>query len=313
MKAVIATQYGAPEVLKINDIKKPDPKDNEVLVKVMATSVTSGDVRIRSLEVPKGFKTLTKIMFGFSKPKVIGLDFAGIVEKVGNQVTEFKVGDKVFGSRFGANAEYICIKEKAAISLMPENLSFEESASLPFGFSAAIYFLKKRAKVSEDQKVLIYGASGSVGIASVQLAKYLKAEVTGVCSSKNIELAKSMGAHKLIDYTKTDFRNSEEKYDLVFDTIGKSTFDDCKHLLSKNGKYAQAVASLPDYLKYMFNKSSIVGTASDKKENLIFIKTLAEAKQIKPVIDKVYKLDQIVEAHRYVEGGHKVGNIVIII
>lgn len=313
MKAVIATQYGAPEVLKINDIKKPDPKDNEVLVKVMATSVTSGDVRIRSLEVPKGFKTLTKIMFGFSKPKVIGLDFAGIVEKVGNQVTEFKVGDKVFGSRFGANAEYICIKEKAAISLMPENLSFEESASLPFGFSAAIYFLKKRAKVSEDQKVLIYGASGSVGIASVQLAKYLKAEVTGVCSSKNIELAKSMGAHKLIDYTKTDFRNSEEKYDLVFDTIGKSTFDDCKHLLSKNGKYAQAVASLPDYLKYMLNKSSIVGTASDKKENLIFIKTLAEAKQIKPVIDKVYKLDQIVEAHRYVEGGHKVGNIVIII
>ncbi len=320
MKAAVYERYGSPDVLEAREIEKPIPKDNEVLVKVYATTVTSGDVRIRSLKVPFGFKLLVRIMFGFSGPRqpVPGLEFAGKVESVGKDVAEFKQGEEVFGAseNFGANAEYVTVPENGAILTQPENMNFEESAAVSFGAISSLVFLRDFGQIQSGQKVLINGASGSLGIFAVQLAKYFGAEVTGVCSGSNAEMVKSLGADKVIDYTKEDFTQDDETYDIIFDTVGKIYFSDCKNSLTKNGRFLMAVAGIPQYLQVLWtklfgSKKAISGVAQNTKKDLTFIKNLIEDGKIKTVIDKTYSMDEIADAHDYVEKGHKRGNVVI--
>ena len=321
MKAAVYEKYGSPDVLEAREIEKPDPKDDEVLVKVYATTVTSGDVRVRSLKVPFGFKLLVRIMFGFSGPRqpVPGLEFAGKVESVGKNVKEFKQGDEVFGAsgNFGANAEYLVVPENEAILTKPKNMNFEESAAVPFGAISSLIFLRDFGQIQKGQKVLINGASGSLGIFAVQLAKYFGAEeVTGVCSGSNAEMVKSLGADNVIDYTKEDFTKNGETYDMIFDTVGKIHFSDCKNSLTKNGRFLMAVAGIPQYLQVLWtklfgSKKAISGVAQNTKKDLSFIKNLIEAGKIKTIVDKTYTLEQIAEAHNYVEKGHKRGNVVI--
>ena len=239
MKAVICTKYGPPEVLKLRDVEKPVPKDNEVLIKVHATSVTSGDTRIRGFKVPISFWVPARIALGIKSPKIniLGAELSGEIESIGKDIKKFKVGDPVFaypGHHLGGYAEYKCIKEDSAIAIKPGNLSYEEAAVISFGGNTALHFLKQ-ANITDGQKVLIYGASGSVGTYAVQLAKYFGAEVTGVCSTSNIDLVKSLGADKVIDYTKEDFSKNGEIYNVIFDTVGKSTFHDCIGSLQKEG------------------------------------------------------------------------------
>lgn len=319
MRAVIYQNYGPPDVLKIVEKEKPVPKENEVLVKIRSAAVTAGDVRLRKAE-----PFMVRLFFGLTKPRyqTPGVDFAGVIENVGNNVTEFKAGDEVFGSTFecgfGAHAEYKCIPEDTLISEKPENLSFEESSAVFFGGHTALHFLRK-GKIVSNKKVLIYGASGSIGTYAIQLAKHFEAKVTGVCSTKNVDLVKSIGADKVIDYTKEDFTKSGEKYDIIFDTVGKSNFSGCVKSLNENGFYLRAVHMSPsDLLKGVItnlttNKKVIGGVAQEKKEDLLFLKELIESGKIKPVVDKVYKLDQIKEAHSYVETGRKKGNVVLTI
>ena len=321
MKAAVYEKYGSPDVLEAREIEKPDPKDDEVLVKVYATTVTSGDVRVRSLKVPFGFKLLVRIMFGFSGPRqpVPGLEFAGKVESVGKNVREFKQGDEVFGAsgNFGANAEYLVVPENEAILTKPKNMNFEESAVVPFGAISSLIFLRDFGQIQSGQKVLINGASGSLGIFAVQLAKYFGAEeVTGVCSGSNAEMVKSLGADNVIDYTKEDFTKNGETYDMIFDTVGKTYFSDCKNSLTRNGRFLMAVAGIPQYLQVLWtklfgSKKAISGVAQNTKKDLSFIKNLIEAGKIKTFVDKTYTLEQIAEAHNYVEKGHKRGNVVI--
>jgi NADPH:quinone reductase-like Zn-dependent oxidoreductase len=320
MKAVVCTKYGPPEVLKVREVIKPVPKDNEILIKVYATSVTSGDTRIRSFRVPLSFWLPARIALGFRSPKIniLGAELTGEVESVGKDVKKFKTGDQVFaypGHHGGGYAEYTCMGEDSAIAIKPANLTYEEAAAVPFGGNTALYFLKQ-ANIKSGQKVLIYGASGSVGTYAVQIAKYFGAEVTGVCSTSNIELVKSIGADKVIDYTKDDFSKNGEIYDVIFDTVGKSSISDCMGSLQKEGYYLQAVATPVTSLKMRWatirnSQKLLGGTAVPKAENLIFLKELAEMGNIKPVIDRTYPIEQIVDAHRYVDKGHKKGNVVI--
>lgn len=318
MKAIVITEYGPPEVLQLKEVNKPVPKDNEVLIKINATTVTSGDYRIR-----KADPFLIRLIFGFKKPRkdILGGNLAGEIEEVGKDVSLFKKGDKVFGStgmNFGSYAEYTTLKENAVLSLMPNSMSFDEAAAIPFGGLTALDFLKK-ANISKGQKVLIYGASGSVGTAAVQLAKYFGAEVTGVCSTSNLNFVKSLGADKMIDYTKKDFGKLDEKYDIVYETVGKTSISDGKKLLKKNGIYIGGSSGLIKgfsqllWTKLSSTKKIITGVANENVMNLNFLKELIEKGKFKAVIDKKYKLEQIVEAHRYVEKGHKKGNVVITI
>lgn len=322
MKAAVYKKYGSPDVLETQELEKPTPKDNEVLVKVYASTVTSGDVRIRSLKVPFGFKFLVRIMFGFLGPRqpVPGLEFAGKIESVGKDVTLFNVGDEVFGAsdNFGANAEYVTVSEDGVILTKPSNMNFEESAAVAFGAISSLVYLRDFGQIQSGQKVLINGASGSLGIFAVQLAKYFGAEVTGVCSGSNAEMVKSLGADEVIDYTKENFTQNGQTYDIIFDIVGKIYFLDCKNSLTQNGLFLMAVAGIPQYLlvlwtKIIGNKKAIAGVVSNTKKDLIFIKELIEDGKIKTVIDKTFPLEQISEAHRYVEKGHKQGNVVITI
>lgn len=302
MKAAICTKYGTPEVLKLKEVEKPVPKDNEVLIRVHAATVSAGDVRIRSFGVPASQWIPSKIFLGFGKPRkpVLGIELAGEIEAAGKYVTKFKNGDQVFAAtltRFGAYAEYTCLPENGLIVNKPTNTTFGEAAAIPTGGTAALYFLKK-ANIKKGQKILIYGASGSVGTYAVQLANYFGANVTAVCSTPNLELVKSLGAHKVIDYMKEDFTKREELYDIVFDTVGKNSESNCKNLLVPKGVYVSVEGQ---------------GIAKQRMEDLIFLKELVEAGKIKPVIDRNYPLELIVEAHRYVEKGHKRGNVVITI
>ncbi len=247
MKAVICTKYGPPEVLKLKEVEKSVPKDNEVLIKVHATTVTSADIRIRGFRVPLSFWLPARIALGFRSPKIniLGAELAGEIESVGKDVKKFKAGDQVFaypGHHGGGYAEYMCMREDSAVAIKPENLTYDEAAAVPFGGNTALHFLKQ-ANIKDKEKVLIYGASGSVGTYAVQLAKYFGAEVTGVCSSSNIELVKSIGADYVIDYTKEDFSKNGEIYDVIFDTVGKSSLSDCMESLQKEGVYLQAVAT----------------------------------------------------------------------
>ncbi len=307
MKAVICTKYGPPEVLQITEVPKPVPKDNDVLVRIKATTAHIGDTKIRRFEPGLGalrdffFKPLMRFMIGFRKPRnnILGMEFAGDVESVGKNVTKFKPGDPVFAStefRFGTYAEYCCIPENAAIALKPANMSYEEAAPVSNAGLTALINLRK-ANIQKGQRVLIYGASGSVGTYAIQIARHFGAEVTGVCSTSNIEMVRSLGADMVIDYTKEDFTERKEKYDVIFDAVGKIKFSKRKRALNKTGVYLSALA--------------LSGNVILKAEDLEYLKGLCEDGELRTVIDKIYSIDQIVEAHRYVDKGHKKGNVVI--
>jgi len=321
MKAIVYTKYGPPEVLKLVETEKPVPNENEVLVKIFATTVTATECTFR-----KGEPYFSRLFTGLTKPKItrLGEELAGEIEAVGKNVKLFKMGDKVFGTagpKFGANAEYICIPEDGVISLKPTNMSYEEAASAVDGFLTALPFLRDKGNIKKGQRVLINGASGSVGSAAVQIAKYFGAEVTGVCSTANLELVKSIGADNVIDYTKEDFTKTGGTYDIIFDTVGKISFSKCKNSLSKKGIFLEAgigLAIMRHVLLTSFfgsRKAKIAATGlrppNERKKDLLLLKDLMETGKIKPVIDRRYPLEQIAEAHRYVDKGHKKGNVVI--
>jgi len=316
MKAIVYTKFGPPEVLQLKEVRKPAPKDNEVLIKIVATTVVKEDPDMRA---SPGFN-------GFLKPRhpILGQELAGEIESIGRDVTRFKPGDQVFGfDMFGAYAEYKCMPENGALAIKPANISYEEAASVPNGALTALPFLRDKGKIQSGQTVLIYGASGSVGAAAVQIAKYYGAEVTGVCSTANLEWVKSLGADQVIDYTREDFTENGKTYDIIFDTVGKRSFSECKGSLTDTGISLATVPTPAMMLQALWTAKSGgkkvkfvaagLRPASEKIKDLVFLTKLIEAGKIKPVIDRCYPLEQIVEAHRYVGQGHKKGNVVIIV
>ncbi len=322
MKAVLHTKYGPPDELQIQEVDKPVPKENEVLVKIRATTVTSSDCNLRNFTFTPGlFMLPMRMQFGFKEPKNqrLGIDLAGEIEAVGSDVTRFKTGDPVFGTPdpdFGAHAEYICIPEDRVLTMKPINTTWEEAAAIPLAGNTALYFIRDLGNIQAGQQVLIHGASGAIGTFAVQFAKHFGAEVTGVSSTTNLELVKSLGADKVIDYTNEDFTKSDERYDVIFDVVGKVSFSNCKDLLKENGIFMSTLPSLSIILQSVWtsmrgNKKVKFGDAVPKVENLIFLRELVEADKIRPVIGRTFTLDEIVEAFRYVEGGHKKGNVAV--
>ena len=317
MRAIINTEYGPPEVVKLMEVDKPVPKDNEVLIKVYATTVNRTDCGFRSAEY-----FISRFFSGLFRPKfkTLGNEFAGEIEAIGKDVTSFNIGDKVFGfsgTKFGAHAEYMTIAENEAITTIPHNLTFEEAAPITEGGHYALCDIRA-ANIKSGQNVLIYGASGAIGSAAVQLAKYFNAKVTAVCNTKNAELVKSLGADQVIDYTKQNFTETDQTYDFVFDAVGKSSFGQCKPLLNKKGIYISTELGINSenillaLITPIFGgKKVIFPIPTISKEDVIFLKELVVIDKYKPVIDRRYTLEQIVEAYKYVETGQKTGNVVI--
>lgn len=313
-------KYGPPEVLQLKEVEKPTPKDNEVLIKTHATTVTAGDWRVRSLNVPKGFGLIMRLVFGITRPKqpILGSELAGDIESVGKDVSKFKVGDQMFAftdASLGCYAEYKCMSEDGAVAHKPLNLTYDEAAALSFGGTTALDFLR-RARLRSGERVLINGASGGVGSAALQLAKHFGAVVTGVCSTANVKLVRSLGASHVIDYTKEDFTRNGETYDVIVDTAGTAPFSRSKDSLKEGGRLLLLVAGLPAMLQIPWvsmttSKKIIAGPATGGAEDLRFLAELAEAGEFKPVIDRRYPFEQIAEAHRYVDTGRKKGNVII--
>ena len=320
MKADVYERYGPPEVLQLKEVEKPTPKDNEVLIKTYATTVTSGDWRVRSLNVPTGFGLIMRLVFGVTRPKqpILGSELSGVVESVGKDVRKFKVGDRVFAfsdAALGCYAEYKCMPEDGALAIKPANLNYEEAAALSFGGTTALDFFR-RGKLQSGEKVLINGASGGVGTAAVQLARHFGADVTGVCSTANLELVRSLGASHVIDYTQEDFTQNGKTYDVIVDTAGTAPFSRSKASLKERGRLLMVLGGLPAMLRIPWvsmtsSKKVIAGPAAGRAEDLRFLAGLAESGQYKPVIDRCYPFEQIAEAHRYVDTGRKKGNVVI--
>jgi NADPH:quinone reductase-like Zn-dependent oxidoreductase len=324
MKTIVNTKYGPPEVLELREVEKPTPKDNEVLIKIYATTVTAGDCEMRSLKLPLGYQLMLRMGFGFRGPRNIktGTELAGEIESIGADVKRFNEGDKVFGSAgmgFGANAEYISLPEEpgemeGGVAIMPSNMTYEEAATVPFGGRDSLHFLRL-GNIQSGQKVLINGAGGSIGTFAIQLAKYYGAEVTAVDSTAKLDMLRSIGADHVVDYTQEDFTESGEVYDVIFDVIGKVSFSRSEKSIKQNGTYllANPVSQMVQGLWTRMTSSHkvIMQTASGTIADLVFLRELIEAGKIITVIDRTYPLEQIVEAHRYVEKGGKKGNVVI--
>jgi len=323
MKAIVHTSYGPPDLLQFKEVDKPAPRDNEVLISIHATSVSTGDCNVRNFTfVTKSMLPIAKLMFGIGKPwkaRVLGTELAGEVESVGKDVTRFKTGDRVMastGMAGGGHAQYVCLPQTGAVAIKPDSLSWEEAVAIPFGANAALYYLRNLGKIRAGQEVLIIGASGAIGSAGVQLGKHFGATVTAVCSGTNEELVKSLGADKVIDYTREDFTMNGKTYDLIFDVVGRTTFDHCQNSLKPNGVFLQNIMELTDIVRVLW--TSIVsrkkikgGVAINNLERMSTIAELATAGKLRPVIDRSYPLERTAEAFKYVEQGHKKGNVVI--
>jgi len=318
MKAIMHEKYGSPDVLELQEVSKPAPKDNEVLIKVHATTVTKYDCWARSSTAPPGFWLPSRIASGLMKPKqaILGTDLSGEIEALGKDVTRWKEGDPVLGfsEKSGAHAEYICMPEDSVV-LKPANMTYEEAAAVVQGGLTALYFLRK-GDVGKGQDVLIFGASGGIGTYAVQLAKYFGAQVTGVCSTPKADMVKSLGADQVMDYTKQDFTDDSGTYDIVFDTVGKTSVPRTIRSLKESGRYLLATFGLLTLFQVLWllrksSKKAIYGVIEESSEDLLFLKGLIEAGELKPVIDRCYPMEQAADAHRYVESGHKMGSVVI--
>jgi len=323
LKAVVWTKYGPPDGLQLREVNKPTPKDNEILIRIVATTVTAGDCEMRSLKLPILFRLPMRIYMGFRKPKniILGQELAGEIEAVGKDVKQFKKGDQVFattGFGFSAYAEYKCLPEvpkMGVLAIKPFNMTFEEAAAVPTGGLEALHFIRK-GNIQSGQKVLIIGAGGSIGTFAVQLAKYFGADVTGVDSTGKLDMLRSIGADHVIDYLQEDFTKSGETYDVIFDVMGKGSYSGCVSSLTQNGRYLLGNPGLTQIVRERWttmrsNKKVIIGAATQKTEDLLFLKKLIEAGKIKSVIDRCYPLEQTPEAHRFVDTGQKKGNVVI--
>lgn len=320
MKAIVCTKYGAPDVLQLQEVEKPVPKENEVLIKIHAATATTAGLIGR-----KGKPLFVRLFMGITRPKknILGQELSGEIEAIGKDVKLFNQGDQIFGmtgNALGAHAEFTCMPEDGALAKKPVNMTHEESAAVVEGALTALHFLRDKANIQSGQKVLVYGASGSVGTASIQVAKYFGAEVTGVCSTANLELVKSLGADMVIDYTQEDFTKDGQTYDIIFDTVGKSSFLRCKNSLKQEGLYLDSGNFATVFLmlwtsKFSRKKAILAATymkpARETAQDLVFIKEMVEAEKIQPVIDRRYPLEQTAEAHKYVETGRKKGNVII--
>jgi NADPH:quinone reductase-like Zn-dependent oxidoreductase len=318
MKAIVYKKYGSPDVFEPLDLEKPTPGPNEVMIKVFATTVTTADCMMR-----RGDTFLSIMLLGLIKPKekfqILGTEFSGKIEATGSKVKKFKTGDEVYAFRgfgTGCYAQYKCMNENGSLAIKPRNMEFYEAASVVDGATTALFFLKDKAGIQSGQKVLINGASGSIGTFAVQLAKYFGAIVTGVCSTKNIELVKSLGADKVLDYTKEDFTKTGDTYDIIFDTVGKSSFSYCKKALRSKGKYVATVMTLKLIIQSLLtkpgNKKKVIFAMSlNKTDALNYLRKLIEEGKLKTIIDRQYQLEELRDAHEYVEKGHKTGNVVI--
>jgi NADPH:quinone reductase-like Zn-dependent oxidoreductase len=323
MKAILHTHYGPPDLLQFKEVDKPVPKNNEVLIKIHATTVSTGDCNVRNFTfVTKSMRPIARLMFGIGKPwkeRILGTELAGKVAGTGKDVRKFKVGDRVVastGMAGGGHAQYACLAEKGALVIKPDSLSWEEAVAIPFGANTALYFLRNLGKIQAGQELLIIGASGSIGSAGVQLAKHFGAMVTAVCSAANVEMVKSLGADKVIDYTKEDFTKNGKTYDLIFDIVGATTFDRCQKSLKTRGVFLQNIMGLDDMVRVLWTsitgrKKVKGGVAMENLERMNFTVGLATAGKLKAVIDRSYPLERIAEAFKYVEQGHKKGNVVI--
>jgi NADPH:quinone reductase-like Zn-dependent oxidoreductase len=323
VKAILHSHYGSPDLLQFKEVDTPAPKDNEVLIAIHATTVSTGDCNIRNFTfVTKSMRPIARLMFGIGKPwkaRILGTELAGAVERAGKDVARFKKGDRVVastGMACGGHAQYACLPENGALASMPDALSWEEAVAIPFGANAALYYLRDLGKIQAGQELLIIGASGSIGSAGVQLAKHFGATVTAVCSGANVELVRSLGADKVIDYTRDDFTRNGNTYDLIFDVVGAMTFDGCRNSLKPNGVFLQNIMELSDIVRALWTsitsrKKIKGGVAINNLQRMNSIVELVRAGTLKPVIDRSYPLERISEAFKYVEQGHKKGNVVI--